>query len=186
MDGSLLNTSNNILHQDILYEAYRQNEKLIHQICWKFHKKYGGDIDDWLSEAHLTFMESINQHQPELSQFITWLQNKIVWRFKSKIRTQAKQSKIKFSSTEQNELCLCDLILHEHKPCFMYVVENASEPVQVLWSIINYPPPELTGELNINDPDNSWDAIRHYLFNHLKWPVTIVQQSMEELRNICT
>ena len=179
-----------ILHQDICEQAYTQVEKMIHKICWEFHLRYGGEIDEWVSEAHLLFMQSIIEHDSNRSQFITLLWNRLKWHFFDTIRQRVKDSKINFVSIQEitAEHADIDDFLPSHKstPCFMVLIEQASEPVQTLWSLVNYPPPELIEDINNDDPAASWDALQRYLNYSMKWSWEQMHSAMKELREICS
>ena len=75
---------------------------------------------------------------------------------------------------------------HKSTPCFMVLIEQASEPVQTLWSLVNYPPPELIEDINNDDPAASWDALQRYLNYSMKWSWEQMHSAMKELREICS
>jgi hypothetical protein len=64
---------NNTLQEDALTVTYYDLEDMINKIVWRFYKIYGGEFDDWKSEAHLIFMKAYNSHNNSQSNFITWL-----------------------------------------------------------------------------------------------------------------
>lgn len=58
--------------------SYENMEKLIQRICHDFWRCYKGSPDEILSEACEHFMRAYYSHDPELSQFSTWMR-KVVW-----------------------------------------------------------------------------------------------------------
>lgn len=187
--------SPNVLHADICEDAYTQVERMIHQMCWNFQRKYGGDIDEWLSEAHLLFMLCIASHDNSIhpDMFITWVWNKIKWGFQDLLRSRIKESRrgnpISIEQLASENIEIEDLLLPDTKKtclCLMSLVESASDPVRELWSIINYPPPDLIDDLNPEAPEESWDALQRYCMHSLCWTYTTMQAAIAELKDICS
>jgi hypothetical protein len=105
------------------------------------------------------------------------------------IRKRAKE-KLKIISIEQlspeNYRNAEDYLTFQHQICFAQTMETASDATIELWNIINYPPPELVDELNANNPDVAWDALRHYLITNMMWSLSMIQHTCKELKNICS
>lgn len=71
------NCATDILRQDIVEDAYCIVENLIRRICWKFHKRFGGEFEEWLSESNEIFMETVRDHNPEKASLITFLYHRL-------------------------------------------------------------------------------------------------------------
>ena len=187
--------SPNVLHTDICEDAYTQVERMIHKLCWHFQSRYGGDPDEWLSEAHMLFMECMESHNNTIhsAMFITWVWNRITWGFRDILRRRIKDSQrgnpISIEQLTSENIEIEDLLLPGAKkthPCLMSLVESASDPVRELWSIINYPPPDLIDDLNPEAPEESWDALQRYCMHSLCWTYTTMQAAIAELKDICS
>lgn len=54
-------------------EDFAKVERLIKHTCAKFIQKYGGDLDEYIAEANLTFLKAHKTYKKELSAFSTYL-----------------------------------------------------------------------------------------------------------------
>jgi len=54
-------------------ETYADVERMICGICWWFVDKFGGEFDDYLSEANVAYMQAHETYDPKRSHFTTWL-----------------------------------------------------------------------------------------------------------------
>jgi hypothetical protein len=63
--------------KDAKTEAYQQYQKVVYSICWKFYKKYGGNLSEIFAEANKLFLVAFNSFDPSKSKLSTWLHTKI-------------------------------------------------------------------------------------------------------------
>ncbi len=62
------------LRKDILEETYKDMEKLILKVTWKFQTRYGGEIDDLIGQANLLFILAFDEYdESKKTQLSTWL-----------------------------------------------------------------------------------------------------------------
>jgi len=175
-----------VLRQDIVEDAYRQLEKMITKICWKFTRKYGGEFEDWLSEAGELFMDAIQTYNGKAS-LTTWIWHRLHWGLYTVIRKRMR--------TSQREMSLEDMSDGEHevedileagfRQCFTAGLDRLDESGRELWSLIAEPPVELQGELDPDDPDNAWDALQRYCEYRLRWTWREMQTAIAELKELC-
>lgn len=181
----------NLLFEDICAHYYEHTERMIYKICWDFKRKYGGEIDDWIEEAHEIFMDCIKTYNKEhQSQFTTWLYNKLCWGFNSRIRKLARDKTphtISIEELNSNEDTSVNNILKDTRRdnTLRDIIQQASLPVLELWHLLHYPPPELIDELDIDSPRESWDAIERYCSQALQWPSEKMNNTIEELKELC-
>lgn len=194
-------TANDLLYEDICNDAFAQTEKMLHKLCWKFQSKYGGDIEDWQSEAHMAFITAIAKYNPnQATKFSSWLYNIIRWTLLDFARNKAKRRITQICTSSIDDLCREKWTTenspnidefpfkskNEFHPCFLTLIEHASDSVIELWHIINYPPPELIEELDPEDPVVSWDAIHRFCLWTLKWSCWQMRDAIKELKEICS
>ncbi len=68
---------NAITQRDGLTETYKDVEKLICSITYKFQKRYGGDFDELLAEANYLYILACETHNELKANLSTWLHFKI-------------------------------------------------------------------------------------------------------------
>jgi len=174
------------LQHDIAEDAYRQLEKMICGICWKFVHRYGGEFEDWLSEAGELFMDAIHSYNGKAS-LTTWVWYQLHWRFYTILRKQMK--------TAGREIALDDLGDHEHSveeileanigKCFTAGLDYLSDSGWELWELIAEPPTELQGELDPEHPEDTWDAIQRYCKYRMQWTWKEMRTAIAELQELC-
>lgn len=54
----------------VAYEEYRPH---LERVCEQHHRRFGGDLHDYLSVAHLTFVYALQTHDPVKSPFKVYL-----------------------------------------------------------------------------------------------------------------
>ena len=63
------------LQEDALTQTFKDVERMIDMLCWKFKKRHGGEFDDWKSVGCIAFMKAYESWTPTLSSFSTWCYN---------------------------------------------------------------------------------------------------------------
>lgn len=63
--------------KDGITETYQDVQKLICLTIWKFRAAHGGDFDEMMSVANLTFMKAFLSHDPDQASFVTWFHIKM-------------------------------------------------------------------------------------------------------------
>ena len=53
-------------------EEYNRIKGLVHQLAWKFQKRFGGNFDEWLSEANSAILEAFPKWSPERGKLTTF------------------------------------------------------------------------------------------------------------------
>ena len=62
------------LRKNILEETYKDMEKLILKVTWKFKTRYGGEIDDLIGQANLLFIYGFDEYdETKKAKLSTWL-----------------------------------------------------------------------------------------------------------------
>lgn len=92
-----------VLRQDIVEDAYCIVENLIRRICWKFQKRYGGEFEEWLSEANEIFMEAFHNHDGTKSAFITWLYYRLNWGLYDRLRERNLNKTVHWTDADNQE-----------------------------------------------------------------------------------
>lgn len=59
-------------------EQYEGVRRFVYQVCFKFHRRYGGDLDEIISLAHYQYTQAVLKHDPTRAKFITYV-GYIVW-----------------------------------------------------------------------------------------------------------
>lgn len=76
---------NTVLRKDTLGETYKDMEKLVLKVTWRFQTRYGGEIDDLIGQANLLFILAVDEYdETKQAQLSTWLWhyiNKGLWNY---------------------------------------------------------------------------------------------------------
>lgn len=56
-----------------LLEVYESNKKLLYKISWRFHQSTGYDIEEFMAEANLAFVQCYNRYDPSKGAFTTFV-----------------------------------------------------------------------------------------------------------------
>lgn len=78
------------MNTEVLYDRLN---KLIFKTVHQFKKQHGGDLDDLISQANLSFVEACRTHKPEKSQITTWVRNRIWWDLEEMRRQHVREAK---------------------------------------------------------------------------------------------
>lgn len=164
------------LHEDIATETYEQCQNLMYQYVWKFHTRYKGDFNEWVSEGHEIFMKCLHTYNNEYA-FTTWFAFKLQMGFISVIRKKMRKTQPKI--TYDTELAKAQTLAFAPRIHNNY--EHVSDTAWTMWQMLQYPPRELHNEIDANDPDNTLDAIIWYCSTKLKWTTYQIMESLAEL-----
>lgn len=67
---------------------------LVKKLVWKFVKKYGGDFDEWLSDANYAAVQAINTYDESRgAKLSTWVYNSVYFDLLTVAQNRIKQSK---------------------------------------------------------------------------------------------
>ncbi len=106
--------------------------KMIHQLCYKFQQKNGGDPDDILEEAQLAYVEARNNFNPKKgTKFITYLHKIVRCRLLQLKRLNGRRREEERDYQEHpiaERVSLLDVIERECSPEANRVMELALNP----------------------------------------------------------
>ena len=178
-----------VLKQDILSEAYIDTEKLIKKICWNFHRKYGGDVEEWIAEANLIFIDTYNSYDNQRGAFSTWLSLHIWKRLLTYKSTLNRQCPPVFANLKE-DVDLIKFIIDPTSittPFFssMELLDGMKQSTIELIEIIWNPPKKLT-KMKIKSgasPCHTKVALRKYL-RKADWSWKRIQESFAELEGV--
>jgi DNA-directed RNA polymerase specialized sigma24 family protein len=57
-------------------KTYAEIEKLLQKICWAFQRRYGGEFDDLMSTANMTWLTA-PAHDPERAAYSTYIYQRV-------------------------------------------------------------------------------------------------------------
>lgn len=73
-------------------ETFDDVQNLMFQYAHKFHKQYGGDWDEWVSEGQEIFMKAYTRYEPTKGSFVTWFAFFLQKLFMEKVRRQTMRN----------------------------------------------------------------------------------------------
>lgn len=68
-------------------DRYEEVARLLYHLCHKFQRSYGGEFDDWLSEAHEAFVLAAQSYRTEKGAFASWISFKVQKALLSRLRS---------------------------------------------------------------------------------------------------
>ena len=81
--------------QSELTEKYEKMKNLSYNIAHKFHKRYGGDLEDWIGEARLLLVQALQTYDESYAQLSTWVYIKTKFGLMEYLRKEQKQTDIR-------------------------------------------------------------------------------------------
>ena len=62
-----------MLRKEILTATYEDMQNLIFETAWKHWRRHGGDIEDLVGQANLSFIRAVDSHDESKSELTTWI-----------------------------------------------------------------------------------------------------------------
>ncbi len=167
---------------DATTETYFDVQNLIFDTVWKFQRQNGGDFDEMVAEANLIYMKCFISHNPNESQFSTWLRFTL-WKglinFRRFIREENKYMTIQYIEEIEN----FHLYPAPSYIPFWDLVSELSDDTKTIVSLI-LEPPEIMQSAALRKgtaPCNIKTALRIYLSYILGWSASQIKDSFKEI-----
>ena len=165
--------------------AYLAVRPTIFGVCAGFARKYGGDIEDLVSQAHYHFMMIYYTHDPARGSFEADVQYRLHKRLLETHETESNRKRIlnAVPATEEN--------ISVSSPAYFdfgLFMEGLSEEAAEIVRLVFNPQPDV--DLAIVErggptPHNMRGAIREYL-SDMQWTVQQIRGSFREIREALT
>ena len=176
------------LREAVLTETYKDMRGLVIQTAVNFHKRYGGDLEELISEANLWFILSVDTHDPKKAKLSTWIVVS-VWRrllcFMTKEYRQSHQP-LNTSNEEEEEETQNDPEAKKEFRLILDIVGDLDESAkEVLWLLIE-PPVALDAEFTRwkYRPKHVRQDLRRFLCQRMNWTVKEVRTAFREIEMI--
>jgi len=174
--------SSTIITLDATTETYFDIQNLIFDTVWKFQRQNGGDFDEMVAEANLIYMKAFLSHNPNKSQFSTWLRFAL-WKglidFRRFIREENRYINIKhFEEIENFHLYPASTYIP-----FWDLISELSDDAKTIVDLI-LEPPEIMQSAALrkgNAPCNIKTALRTHLSYVLGWSANQIKNSFQEI-----
>ncbi len=177
-----------LLQKDAMVETYNDVQNLINKEVWQFHKRYGGDVEDWKAEANLAFVQIYDNKKycSRKGSFPTWLYSCIWHRLLDYAASLYKQIPPIIIQTEDmilEEFLFVDKTEHNFSPLELLdgVQEDTKTLIYLIWNL-----PEEIRNIEIKNgshPCHMKVVLRNYLFK-LGWTGKRIRESFEEITRI--
>lgn len=176
------------LRQEAIVVTYQDVEQLITSIAGRFHKQYGGDLDDWISEGKLVFFRSYWKYDGERgARFSSWLYTKLRFHF-CNLRLNRKQDGFnevsRVGEKQSTKFITKESIFQERMERMSKHI--SSEALEVMNLIIQMPQ-ELASAIEASTdmrPQTVRKHLRHYLSKRLGWSICRIRKTFVELAEI--
>jgi len=157
--------------QSPIEETYQDVKKLIHKMAWDAFKRYGGDIDDYVSAGNEAFMDAYHSYNfIYATSMSTWLW----WKIRGAISVQVHHQ----YSTYRTDANLDELPMREDHFDPFGLSKDAALVVNMIWET----PQEVRDIIHHKDFGEIMRSGLSYRLQRLGWTVTRVLKSFDEIR----
>ena len=169
-------------------ETYAKALPTLERYAFKFHNMYGGDYDDYFSQACFWFVKTYPKWKPEISDYVTYLSNMLNWNLRNikRNRTQKHLDRYIPMSQLDTEECVFDPTYKKHTDIDIINLldELSSEAKIVVDSLL-----ELVwlDDNSIVEGPTTWYSIKKelttFLLNDLCWTKQEIVNTFKEIGN---
>jgi RNA polymerase sigma factor (sigma-70 family) len=170
-------------------ETYRDIEKMIFDICYRFRKQYGdalGSFEDLVGEANVAFMEAYRRYDPAYARFTTWLYWRVFGALMDKLRQVAARN-ARHPTVGMSKEIESTLVRSRHTDRVDKMISDASDDAAQVLRLIRELPADM--ELSIRQmggratPKRVVRALSEYL-RDLGWTSERIGDAIDELREM--
>ena len=168
-------------------QTYKDVENLIWSVCSDFVKIYGGDIEDAVSDANLTFVKAYEKHDESKGKFNTYLVTAIWNGLISSLRSRIDLKKKRGVSldAQHGDMSLAEVVEDKRTRKWdrrEFASDLSEDAKFVLGLVFDIKKIEEVAEGKGGEPRNWRSTIRNYLFD-LNWAAEEINASFAELGN---
>jgi len=152
---------------------YYKTRKMIFKICWKYVRRYGGDIEEYISEGNAAYIRAHRTYDPNMAKFSTYL-----WHCVS----NACSNLVKKNRTVQINTDLAHSTIEKKKPnSFLMIFQDLPEDAKIVVRLTLDTPIELANLCKGNSACNFRVALQKYL-QQLGWHEYRISRAFREIR----
>jgi hypothetical protein len=170
------------LQRDILSEAFLDMEKMIFKIVLDHYKRYGGDLDELMSEAQEKFLLAHIDYDGAKGELSTYVYQKVKFGLVDLQRRnyrKLKGCKIKSLDEVKGE---CQVTSPKKDADLTILLTQIGEDCANIIYLILFPPCDFHDEMNNYKRASEWrNCITEYLHFHMKWSLERIQMAFTEL-----
>lgn len=163
-------------------KLYEDHKKLIHREVYNHHKRYGGDVEELVSQANELFMDILLSYDSDKAEFSTWLVIKLRFHLREEFREKIRKSKTRptcqYPEHESYEFGRS----YKHFDCKEFM-ESLSKDGKFVLSLIYDMPMDIwisIRQRGDDSPKNIRRALREYL-NDLDWSYMRILKVFKEI-----
>lgn len=158
--------------------AWAESQAIIHNMVRKQLKKAGGDYDDFLSEAHLAFVEAWNSFDENKgTKFATWLFHKVRGRLLEHVRTRARRWGKTQADVSLDDPDACLEIGQASAP-LLDILDELSDDGKLLAQLILTTPMALQADIN---PRSMMKSLATFMSENYGWSSIRAAITFEEM-----
>lgn len=174
------------LRKEILTETYKDVQRLIFATVWKFWNIYGGDIDDLIGQAHLIFIDTVDNYDSSRGTKFT---SHIAARIKARLFDYMRKGNgYKPHAQIDDEFAGLYLAPNENFSVIELLDEMGQDAHIVLQLFLEMPRDFMVNILNKSGRmDHVQSAVRNRLRNRLRqmgWNVRRIKKAFEEIKGV--
>jgi len=113
-------------------ETYEDLKNLLYQTAHKFQKMHGGDFEELVSIANLSFVEAYKSYSPEAGAITTWVRFCVWHNMLDHLDKEIKSKRTRAEDKEQK-------ITH-HRPLIDFLDDLSNESEQIINLVLSTPP----------------------------------------------
>jgi hypothetical protein len=164
--------------------SYHDVEKLIHYICGMFNRRFGGDYEEQVSEANVTYQKVYLSFDPAKGSFTNLLCQSI-WRRLTSLNRKGMRHYTLSLDAYDGDNCLMDGLADPTPPATRAkeLLEDLSPDARLVAGLVISPPDaiETIAKGKGGFPANWSSTVRAYL-RDMGWATARIAESFDEIR----
>jgi len=166
----------NRLEKDALTETFKDMEKLICKIAWRFANAYNADLEEVQAEASLIFLNAMKTYDEEKGRLSTYLTLRITWGLIGYFEKQKKQTAVySVASFEDIEDLTSNLSVID-------ILDEVGEDAKTLIDLVLETPVDFMNAIRPNRK-NLRASMRRHATKILGWTTRHYKETFEEVTN---
>ena len=161
---------------------YEEARGLIYNTAYKFWLLYGGELDEYTSIGHLSFMKTVNSFVPGRTKFSTWMRT-TMWQMLNDFKDSERGRSDEPDSAKRRGYRSWDLISEAIEPPFLDLLDELDEDANEIVKLVMETPREL--QHLIESEGNTMRAVKPALVIHMRdkgWSGARTGRAIQKIR----
>ncbi len=171
------------LRQDILTETYKDMQGLVFETTWKYWRVHGGDIDDLIGQANLSFIRAVDSYNENIAELTTWISVCIKQDLRNYMVKEYKQTHISINDESSNH----DIRDSNNSFSVIELLDEMEKDAHIILQLFLETPKDII--TNVLEEGKQMNHLQGYMRKRLKnrlrqlgWTLLRIQKSFNEIK----